>query len=86
MTIKTYLVIHVLGITPGLVLGLLAVKEVLTLCFSELVDLSTGETCEELLGELVRDGLACKTLYQHRTITLMQVQQALGIDLPSLRW
>jgi hypothetical protein len=42
----------------GLVLGLLAVEEVLALGLGEAVDFTTGEASEELLGELVGDGLA----------------------------
>lgn len=53
------LVVHLLGVAPGLALGLLAVPGIGALGFGELVDLGTGEAGEQLLGELVGDGLAC---------------------------
>jgi hypothetical protein len=62
---KTYLIVHVLSVTLGLVLGLLAVEEVLALGLSKLVDLSTSETSEELLGELMGDGLAWRERCQY---------------------
>jgi hypothetical protein len=40
-------------------LGLLTVDVVGTLGLGELVDLTTDDAGEELLGELVVDGLAC---------------------------
>jgi hypothetical protein len=52
------LVIEVLGVLLGMVLSLLAVDEVETLGLDQLVDLSTSEPDEELLGELMADGLA----------------------------
>lgn len=55
----TYVVVHLHGVLLGLVLGPLAVEHVFTLCLGELVDLSTGKASEELLGELVGNGLAC---------------------------
>lgn len=53
------LVVELLGALLGLVLGLLAVEEVLALGLGESVDLGTGEAGEELLGESVGDGLTC---------------------------
>lgn len=53
------LVVHVLGVLLGLVLGLLAVDVVHALGLSELVNFSAGKSSEKLLGELVRDRLAC---------------------------
>ena len=53
------LVVELLGVLAGLALGLLAVDEVGTLGLGKAVDLTTGETGEELLCEAVRDGLAC---------------------------
>ena len=47
-------------LSRGVVLGLLTINEVHALGLGELVDLSTGETSEELLGELVGDGFACR--------------------------
>lgn len=52
------LLVEVLGVLLGVVLSLLAVDEVETLGLSQLVDLSTSEPDEELLGELMADGLA----------------------------
>jgi hypothetical protein len=43
------------------------------------VYLSTSETSEELLGELVRDGLACSSGQQKHVV---EVQ----MDVPSARW
>lgn len=54
-------VVELLRLLLRLVLGSLAVKEVLALGLGELVDLSTGEARNELLGELVRDWLSCVT-------------------------
>lgn len=53
------LVVKLLGVLPGLAFGLLAVDVVGTFGLSELVDLTTGETGNELLGEGVGDWLAC---------------------------
>lgn len=53
------LVVHVLGALLGLVLGALLVDPVGALALHEAVDLGAGEAREELLGELVGDGLAC---------------------------
>jgi hypothetical protein len=52
------ILVQVLSVLLGMVLGLLAVDEVETLGLGQLVDLSTGEANEELLGELVGHGLA----------------------------
>lgn len=52
------LVVHGLSIALGVALGLLTVDEVHSLGLSELVDFSTGDTDEELLGELVGNWLA----------------------------
>lgn len=52
------LVVRLLSLLSGVVLGLFSVKEVEALSLEELVDLSTGETGEELLGELVAWGFA----------------------------
>jgi hypothetical protein len=56
------LVVQVLNILLGVVLSLLAVNEVQALGLGELVDLSTGNTNKELLGELMGDWLACNVL------------------------
>lgn len=56
------LVVETLGVLLGLVLGLLFVDVVKALGLDELVDLSTGEGSDELLGELVVDGLALLAL------------------------
>jgi hypothetical protein len=55
-------VVQVLDILLGVVLGLLAVDEVHALGLSQLVNLSTGETDEELLGELMGDRLSCRVV------------------------
>lgn len=52
------LVVHVLNVLLGVVLGLLAVDEVHAFGLSQLVNLSTGDTDEQLLGELMGDWLA----------------------------
>ena len=52
------LIIHVLNVVTCLALGLFTVDPVGTLGLGELIDLSTCETDEELLGELVGNGLA----------------------------
>jgi hypothetical protein len=56
------LLVQVLSVLLGVVLGLLAVDEVKALGLGQLVDLSAGEANEELLGELVGDGLACERM------------------------
>ena len=56
------LVVETLGVLLGLVLGLLFVDIVKALGLDELVDLSTGEGSNELLGELVVDRLALLAL------------------------
>jgi hypothetical protein len=53
------LVVEVLGALLGLVLGLLAVPSILAFGLGETVNLTTGETGDHLLGELVVDWLAC---------------------------
>ena len=52
------LVVELLGVTPGVTLGLLAVDVVGALGLGETVDLTTGEASEEFLCEAVRDCLA----------------------------
>lgn len=54
------LIVHALNVALGVVLGLLTVDKVHSLGLGELVDLSTGDTDEELLGELVGDWLSWK--------------------------
>lgn len=49
-----------LNLLLGVVLGLLLVNEVKALALELLVDESSGETGEELLGMCVACGLACK--------------------------
>jgi hypothetical protein len=56
------LLVEVLSVLLGLVLGLLSVDVVKTLGLAELVNLSAGEGGDELLGELVVDGLALLAL------------------------
>lgn len=53
-------VVQLLCVLLGGVLGLLLVDEVHTLGLGELVNLTTGNTGEELLGESVGDWLACE--------------------------
>lgn len=53
-------IVHGLSVLLGSVLGALLVDEVHTLGLSELVNLSTGNTGEELLSEGVGDWLACR--------------------------
>ena len=55
-------VIQALDLLLGMVLGLLTVDEVQALGLSQLVNLSTGETDEQLLGELMGDRLSCEAL------------------------
>lgn len=52
------LIVHLLSVALGLTLSLLSVDPVGTGRLGEAVDLSTGDTSEELLGEGVGDGLA----------------------------
>lgn len=52
------LVVELLGVAPGVTLGLLAVNVVGTLGLGETVDLTASEASEELLGEAVRNSLA----------------------------
>lgn len=52
------LLVHMLGVSLGLVFGLLAVEEVLALGLGKLVDLRTSKAGDEFLGEGVGDGLA----------------------------
>ena len=60
LVLDVVLVVHVLDVLPGVVLGLLTIDEVHSLGLGELVDFSTCETDEELLGELVGNWLACE--------------------------
>jgi hypothetical protein len=62
LSLDIVLIIHALDVALGVVLGLLTVDEVHSLGLGELIDLSTGDTDEELLGELVGDWLAWKLL------------------------
>lgn len=59
------LVIQLFAAALGLVLGPLAVDVVGALGLGEFVDLSTGEACEQLLGELVGDWLAWRDECQY---------------------
>ena len=52
------LIVELLGVLPGLTLGLLTVDVVGALGLGETVDFTASEAGEELLGELVGDGLA----------------------------
>lgn len=56
------LVVHLLGVAAGIALGTLAVNVVGALGLAELVDLRTREAGQELLGELVGDGLAWRVV------------------------
>lgn len=58
LALDVVLIVHVLDLLLGVVLGLLTVDEVHAFSLGELVDLSAGKANEELLGELVGDGLA----------------------------
>lgn len=58
LAVDVVVVVHSLSILLGVMLGLLTVDEVHALGLGELVDFSTRKTDEELLGELVRDGLS----------------------------
>jgi hypothetical protein len=59
VVLAVVLVVEVLGALLGLVLGLLAVPSILAFGLGETVNLTTGETGDHLLGELVVDWLAC---------------------------
>jgi hypothetical protein len=59
VVVAVVLVVQLLGVLAGVALGALAVDEVGSLGLGELVDLGGGEARDELLGELVGDGLAC---------------------------
>ena len=59
VVLAVVLVVHRLGTVLGLTLGLLAVDVVGALGLAELVNLTTGETGDQLLGELVVNCLAC---------------------------
>jgi hypothetical protein len=52
------LVVKLLGVAPGVTLGLLPVDVVCALRLSETVDLTASEAGEELLGEAVGNSLA----------------------------
>jgi hypothetical protein len=52
------LLVHVVGVLLGVVLGLLTVNPVHTLGLGELVDLTSDQAGDELLGERVVDFLA----------------------------
>lgn len=52
------LVVHILYLLLGVVLGLLTIKKIHTFSLGELIDLSTGDANEKLLGKLVGDCLA----------------------------
>jgi hypothetical protein len=58
LSIDVVLIVHVLNVLLGVVLGLLAVDEVHALGLGQLVNFGTGNTDEELLGELMGDWLA----------------------------
>lgn len=53
-------VVHLLDVLLGLVLSSLLLVEVHALGLGQTVNLSTYEADEGLLGELVRDWLACR--------------------------
>jgi hypothetical protein len=52
------LVVELLGVAPGVTLGLLAVDVVGALGLSKTINLTASEASKELLGESVRDSLA----------------------------
>lgn len=62
------LVVELVGVLTSLALQLLAVVEVLALGLGEPVDLGAGEASEELLGELVAHGLACRVVLVVRSV------------------
>jgi hypothetical protein len=56
------LVIHILRSLFGMTMGLNLVVFVHSFCLSKFIDLATYKASEKLLGELVRNGLACQLL------------------------
>jgi len=62
LVLDVVLVVHVLSGLSGMTVSLDLVILVHPLGLSKFVDLATYEASEEFLGELVRDGLACKWL------------------------
>lgn len=62
LVLDVVLVVHVLGGLFGMTVSLNFVILVHPLGLNKFVDLATYEASEEFLGELVRDGLACKWL------------------------
>jgi hypothetical protein len=62
LVLDVVLVVHVLSAPSGMTVSLDLVILVHPLGLSKFVDLATYEASEEFLGELVRDGLACKWL------------------------
>lgn len=56
------LVVQLMALLLGLVMRTLLVVKIHALRLGEAVDLSASKTCEELLGELVRDRLALVAL------------------------
>jgi hypothetical protein len=91
LVLDVVLIIHILDILLGVVLGFLAINEVHSLRLGELVDLSTCETDEELLGELVGDWLACGSdivnigTRKNELVMLWWRGRYWSLDLPSLR-
>lgn len=63
VVVAVVLIVELFAATLGLTLGLLAVDVVGALGLGEPVDLSTSEAGDQLLGELVGDGLACARVY-----------------------
>ena len=59
VVLAVVLVVELLGVLPGLALGLLAVDVVGALGLSKAVDLTTSKAGKKLLCELVRHRLAC---------------------------
>jgi hypothetical protein len=62
LVLDVVLVVHVLAGLFGMTMGLDLVILVHSLGLSKFVDLATYEASKKFLGELVRDGLACKWL------------------------
>ena len=60
--LSVVLIIQLMALLLSLVLGTLLVEEIHTLGLGKAVDLGAGEAGEELLGELVGDGLAVSAL------------------------
>ena len=58
------LIIHMLDILPRMALRLLLIHPIEALGLEQLVDLRARDADQELLGELVRDGLACAREHQ----------------------